>query len=392
MKLHNRHAVEGTVPPIYIGHRQFRDKKSGQMQLCKQWHAEYNLGGKKFDESLKTSNKTVAIRAAHRIVERIEKGEVRQIQRRAEWQEMYDSYIEFVKSRGRGPKTIEKYGYVLTALIEFAKKRKRFRPESMTPTDFWAFNGFMLNEEKLHRKTVSCRLLIVKSFFKWAVAKARMIRENPIADEEVEEAESDAQPCFNPKQIMTLLASADRHHAPIYAVMAYLGLRFGEVRDLRWSDFDFDQGDHGWVNISRGGSMERTKGRASRRIPVNQALRKYLDALDHHEDGRVFHQQPSSHYPEGGRPLSERRLLKSLKRLCKRCKFDDPNQYKLHTFRHAFASMLARNRIAYKQALAWMGHKDSKILDLYIRLFDEDAQEAMKSVDYSERKPNPTAA
>ena len=44
-------------------------------------------------------------------------------------------------------------------------------------------------------------------------------------------------------------------------------------------------------------------------------------------------------HPDGGGPVDERRLLRSLKRLCRRCKFTKPDQYKLHTFRHAFASM-----------------------------------------------------
>ena len=48
---------------------------------------------------------------------------------------------------------------------------------------------------------------------------------NPIALEEIEEAESSPQPCFTPEQVAKLLADADEHDRPIYAVMAYLGLR-----------------------------------------------------------------------------------------------------------------------------------------------------------------------
>jgi len=86
--------------------------------------------------------------------------------------------------------------------------------------------------------------------------------------------------------------------------------------------------------------------------------------------------------------LNGDRLLKSLKRLCRRCGFENPDQYKLHTFRHAFASMLARNNISYKQALAWMGHSDSKILDRYITFFDPDAESAIASIEY---RATPTA-
>ena len=53
-------------------------------------------------------------------------------------------------------------------------------------------------------------------------------------------------------------------------------------------------------------------------------------------------------------PLTERRLLKRVKRLCKECEFDNPNQYKLHTFRHHFASMCSNHGVAHRKALAWL--------------------------------------
>lgn len=39
--------------------------------------------------------------------------------------------------------------------------------------------------------------------------------------------------------------------------------------------------------------------------------------------------------------------------------FPNAQKYKVHTFRHAFASMCARNQVSYKYALDWMGHKSS---------------------------------
>lgn len=385
MKLRDRTLVEGTMPSVYIGHREFKDRITGQMKTRRKWHAEFNHDGRKFDEPLRTSNKQAAIRAAHKIIERIERGDTRQVQRKVEWQEMWDGYIKFLQTKGRAPKTLEKYEFVLTRFMEFAKERKRLRPGSVTPADFWAFNHKMTGDG-LHQKTKGDRLIIIKQWWKWATLKAKppMLAVNHLAAEEIEEGESSVQPCFTPEQVCVLLANACKDHERIiYAVMAYLGLRFGEVRDLEWGDFNFNQGDHGWVTIQRGGSNNSTKGKMNRRIPVNEALRKILDELPRRDGVRIFFQRPSTHYPKGDRPLSERRLLLSLKRLCKRCGFQNPQQYKLHTFRHAFASMLARSNVGYKQALAWMGHQDSKILDLYITMFDPDAERAMKTLVYS---------
>jgi integrase len=74
--------------------------------------------------------------------------------------------------------------------------------------------------------------------------------------------------------------------------------------------------------------------------------------------------------------------LARLKQLCARCGFANPRQYKLHTFRHVFASMCARTNVSHRYALSWMGHSSSDILDLYYRQFDDVADTAMMTVSY----------
>jgi integrase len=98
---------------------------------------------------------------------------------------------------------------------------------------------------------------------------------------------------------------------------------------------------------------------------------------------RVFVRPPSARHPQAGRPLNDRQLLGAIKRLCKKCGFPDHDKYKVHTFRHAFASMCARNHVSYKYALDCMGHKSSDILDMYVTLFDDAADSAIKLIDYS---------
>ena len=75
--------------------------------------------------------------------------------------------------------------------------------------------------------------------------------------------------------------------------------------------------------------------------------------------------------------ITERRLLKRLKELCEQCEFENPRQYKLHSFRHHFGSLCANHNVAYRKALAWLGHSSSQMLDLYYHLHDEDSQQAM---------------
>jgi len=85
--------------------------------------------------------------------------------------------------------------------------------------------------------------------------------------------------------------------------------------------------------------------------------------------------------------INERKLLKRLKILCAEEKFDNPGQYKLHSFRHHFASLCANHQVAYRKALAWLGHSSSEMLDLYYHLHDEDSHNTMMELA-GEKKTN----
>lgn len=389
MKLHDRESVIGTSPVVYIGHRINKDKKSGEHKISRKWHAEYNHEGNKFHEPLKTTHKNKAISAAHAICQRLDRGEKRHVQKRIEWEEIQAKYLRSRETEGCSSKTLTKYTQVLNDLVAFARTENRLLPKAFTPADFWEWSH-KKRERGLHPKTRVGHLTIAKQMFNWAVGEAvpKLLLENPIADVKIDVATSSPQPCFSPEQVAILLANADPdHEGPIYAVLAYLGLRIGEAAELLWSDFHFDHGDFGKVTIRRGGSDNSTKNGENRTIPINEALRKILDRLPRSEDGLVFHARPSKKYPKGDGPIKERRLLRSIKRLCKRCKFVNPDQYKLHTFRHAFASMLIRANTPYLHALELMGHGDSEILKIYVKLFDRDADKHIAGIQYKLEAP-----
>ena len=382
MKLVGRHAVEGTEPTIYIGHRPYRDRRTGKTIVTRTWYAEYCLEAQRYYEPLGTTNKAVATKKAHAIVQRIEGGLPSKPNRRVAVPTVGREYLQTLRDRERAARTIQKYEYVLAEFEEWAGKNGHHHASSFDDRRFWAFNRAMINGG-LSEKTRYDRLIIVKQLFKWAY-RARRIGTNPFDGISLQKPEATEQPCFTPRQVATLLDRADPRQRVIFATMAYAGLRFGECRELRWGALHLDRGRYGFIAVRRGGSSGKTKSGRIRHVPIHAKLRELLDdhprTFDH-----VFTSRPSEKYPDGGGPIDERRLLTSLKRLCRRCKFANPDQYKLHTFRHTFASMCARNNISYKYALEWMGHQSSEILDLYYKMFDETAEAAMATIDYAEK-------
>ena len=259
-----------------------------------------------------------------------------------------------------------------------SKKPPRKLASAFFEKHFWAFRNWMVQDEKLAPKTVVDRLTIVKQLFKFA-AKERLILGNPVAGASVPDAPATMQPCFLPEQVGVLLTKANEFMKTVIAILAFTGMRIGELRELRWTDVLFDQGACGFIVVQRGGSGGTTKSRKVRRIPIHPELLRILKALPRQFD-RVVTAPRCCRYPAGGAPINDRTILKQLKALCRTCKFPSPDSFKTHSLRHAFCSMCARNNISYKYALEWMGHSSSDILDLYYRMFDETAETAMKTI------------
>jgi site-specific recombinase XerD len=87
-----------------------------------------------------------------------------------------------------------------------------------------------------------------------------------------------------------------------------------------------------------------------------------------------------------GKKVSPKKLWKYLKNVCKQYGFENPQQYKLHTFRHFFASYCAQRNLSYKYVLEWMGHSSSAILYIYFTMNDRQAQAAMNSMSFEANK------
>jgi site-specific recombinase XerD len=87
-----------------------------------------------------------------------------------------------------------------------------------------------------------------------------------------------------------------------------------------------------------------------------------------------------------GKKVSAKKLRRYLKNLCRHCGFQNSWQYKLHIFRHFFASYCAQQNLSYKYVLEWMGHSSSAILDMYFTMNDRHAQAAMNSMSFEAEK------
>lgn len=376
MTLVNRFTVEGTTNPvIHVGYRSYK-KNDGTTVRTKTYYAEWSVGNKQQRKSLKTRNKTAAINEAHALHDKICRGDRLEAPKEYTVEEAVTLYLDTCRARRLGPKTIEKYELTLNNFKAFCKERSLVYLGRCGPVEFWAYVATMGH---LSKKTQYDRTVIVQQLFKWCFEHAEIISANPVRRAKLRKPAPTKQPCFTPEQVRKMIDTADDYLRPMIVFLAFTGCRFGEMRDLLWEDVHLDANGHGVLDIRHGGSDGETKGRKSRRIPIHAELRPYLESM-RRIDERVFHSRPSKRFPRGDGKLVDGRFLDQVKALCKACKFTNPDQYKTHTFRHAFVSMLARQNVSYRYALQLMGHGSSKILDLYFSVYDADAAKAIDAI------------
>ncbi|MEM6259842.1 MAG: site-specific integrase [Planctomycetota bacterium] len=359
--------MDGTT--ITIGRRVYY---SGDRQkVGRYFAAEYRDDtGKQVCESLKVTSKAAARRKAIEIAQRQERGEAKVVESKVTISGLVASYFEIVQARGLAQKSQAKYRTDLDKLEAFCRQEKVNLAYHYNRELFFKYRTWLVEQEYAD-KTVYGALTLCKQVFKWGYQEG-MLREYKLVNAKVEKAHAKPQPCFTNEEVELILANTYGQERVAFAVLAYEGLRIGELEQLEWRDVNFANGDLGMLHICRGGSIPgKTKSKRDRFVPIHPRVRPLLETLPRYRgEPRVF--------PGAG--VAERKLLKRLKEVCKEIGLTNPDCYKLHSFRHHFASMCANHQVAYKKALAWLGHRSSDILDLYYHLNDAESQSAMAAL------------
>jgi integrase len=177
----------------------------------------------------------------------------------------------------------------------------------------------------------------------------------------------------------------------IIKALAITGMRIGELSQLRWADVDIGASvitvtDNRHSDLHRQvGDVRTTKGRRGRRIPMHAELLALLKDLPRNPDGRVFHG------PRGGK-LKPDTVLLALKRdviaqLAQ--KVPTPkNQVgfadcRVHSFRHFFVSQAFLGGASEGEIRQWVGHTDSRIIERYRHLSDQDSKRKMDRINFT---------
>jgi integrase len=335
-------------------------------QRGEKWYANFQVDGKQQRQSLKTTSKKEARRRALRIERDLVAGEFKLPKKPPTVEQVVTLYMAYLKGENRAAKTLTKYQKVFDRVMDLAHRLHR---RNVLGIDLAFMDAFRQERGAAENaaKTVYCESVIIRQLVNFAMTR-RLIATDPLEGVKIREPKPTPQPCWTPAQLDQILAASREPQRSAFTILAGTGLRVGELKWLTWDDVDFER------NVLQIRPKEGWKPKTGdqRAVPLNPSVRTVLEKVPRHGPW-VVTATPSRRYPLGGGQISERRLLRSLKRILKRLKL--PGH--LHTFRHSFISRALATGIPESQVRAWVGHVDDQIIRLYTHIADSQSQAAM---------------
>lgn len=250
--------------------------------------------------------------------------------------------------------------------------------------------GRWLDDEEYAYRSKYLELTTLKQAINWLVTEKHLPESCRFAMPLTKAMGTDVY-CYRDCEVAAMITHCASNSAltwlgDVIVGLAYTGLRISEAAQLRWGAVDLENNMLLVIDNSRsipeGGeiSVTSTKTHSSRSLPIHQELRKVLERVPRHKDGRVFHgSRGGALKPDVVRTALIRDVLQPLgKQLPKRPGERNLGDGRVHSFRHYFCSKCARDRIPEQTVSRWLGHRGPAMTRHYYHLYDDQAQDEMK--------------
>jgi integrase len=347
------------------------------------WCADFWRDGRHCRRSLRTANKKYALQRALKLDAELASGIYQQPPPPVTTRQAAADYLTHLKTEGRARKTLVKYRGILDTLIVFVESHRAAQLGHLTASLFDRFRAH--RAEGRHPKTMYTEGVVVKQFLRWAKSR-KLIVENPVVD--VKLSKPPLQPKEGPgmRQVESILAELPEPKRTMVALLAFTGMRAGELQRLRPEDVEREGG---WVHVrSRPGA--ETKTRQSRKVPLHARLLPLLEALPTRPRPWLFTAAASKWYPRGDHHVNIKHLNEDFLRVVQLLGLPAGRVggFTLHSLRHFFETFSVNAAIPQRVVDAWLGHSsDRSMAAVYYRLTDEDSQRFMKLVPFGTGVP-----
>lgn len=332
------------------------------------WCADFWRDGVHCRQSLQTANKRIALQRALHLDAQLASGTFQKPPPPITVRQAAEDYLQFLKTEHRSAKTLVKYQGILNVLAALLEEQGITRLAQFTTVLFDKFRA--VRKADHHRKTMYTEGVVVKQFVKWAKSR-RLIAVNPIAEYQLH------KPLLEPKegpslhQVNTILAALDQALQTPIALLAFTGMRAGELQRLQPQDID-PAGN--WICIQSRDGLETKTGR-SRKVPIPARLRPLLEALPQRPRPWLFPRPPRPTSAAGNQPLNIQKLNEPFQKVVDQLGLPTGRDhgFTLHSLRHFFETFTVNSGIPQRAIDTWLGHcSDRSMAAVYYKLKDEN--------------------
>jgi len=329
-------------------------------KIGKNWYIDYSLDGRRIRKVIGRS-KGIARLALADI-------EVKIAKRRAGFaildkkiSDYVPQFLTHIKAHSK-PLTTRRYRQISEHLTNFLETLED------SPTRLSEITPSMIEQYKLYRldvvkpQTVTTELNCLHHFFRHAVSM-KYITVNPTQEIQKPKAAKKKTPRFLTKdEITSLVAECSPNLGNIVTVLLNIGLRWGELQNLEWSDIDWkNKTVH--VRVKENWSPKGDE----RRVPLNESAQTVLRDLPRRSNW-IFSTSTGNHVRQQG-------TWTAFKKACQRAKLENVT---LHTLRHTFASHLVMAGVDLTTVSKLLGHKDISTTMIYSHLSPDHLRQAVE--------------
>lgn len=366
--------------PIRIGDRVTIYPRGKKGTFCADfWH-----DGKHQRQSLKTRNRKIAEQRALKLALDLVEGAFKAPPPLVTIGEAIRNYLEHPETENRARKTIVRYRGELHSFRDFLAALHIVRLNQITIP---LFDKFRTHRKKDHGpRSMFHEAVVIKQWLKWCLVR-RWLSENPLADYKLAKPRLERRGGPSLDEVNLVLKKADGINRIFYAVLAFTGMRSGELQRLQPEDVDLTGN---WINIASRQGAE-TKTRRSRRVPIHPRLRLLFAGVPPRRRPWFFTASASPKYPAGDHWISPKRMNDAFVNLPKELKMPagrDSGGFTIHSFRHFFETFCINNGIPQPVVDAWLGHVGNQSMGAnYYKLSDADSQAFMRKVPFGTGAP-----
>lgn len=287
------------------------------------------------------------------------------------YEEQLDAFLIWMKDAGYTQYTQKSY---LSDVHEFLESLNNKSMEQVKKLHVISYLS-SVRERGVSDSTRNRKHAAVNCFFK-ALIELELATQNPAAGVKKSKTESNRAPSFlNEQELMRFFEAVQgkyrTRNIAVFLLMAYMGLRIGEVHALNLSDYN---AEHKTLSVFG-------KGRKWRSLPVPESVNHMLQQAisERLEPWRA--KEEAMFTSQKGRRLSIRCIQQIASETFERFQADVPKQQRLsyssHKLRHSFATMLLRKGADLRTVQELLGHSSIQTTTIYTHVTSREKEEAI---------------